>query len=446
MRSIGTLAAVTGMLLLASACSDGGSTPPPDNTAPTAGFTHSCNAVACSFTSTSTDVAPGTIATYAWTFGDGGTANVNSPSHNYTATAPTDYTVTLTVTDNEGATDVESQTVTVTPGVVPVNVPPTAGFNFTCTAADCSFTNTSSDVAPGTIATYAWTFGDGATADLASPSHSYAVTAPSDFTVTLTVTDNEGAIATATQTVSVVPANAAPIASFTPWCYGEGCIFTSHSTDAAPGTIVNYAWDFGDGATSEWHDWAFPQHLDTHVYSISARSTFTITLTVTDNEGATATTSQRLSLSPLPPAVEGCTNTGGNVECVLDITSRSTLKLKLLEVHCDVNRYKLSKLTAPPPVGDQVFLSVCLLPVGKEIGVFGGALDVLWVYQTGSQARFWFTLGAPRAGEPPRGAPAGRLTGTFPDWTLSFDDGDNAGAPDEPNFTDLVVGVHATPR
>jgi PKD repeat protein len=346
------LAVVTGMLVLASACSDGAGTPPPDNTPPTAGFTPTCNAADCTFTSTSTDVAPGTIATYAWTFGDGGTADVNNPSHTYTVTAPTDFTVTLTVTDNEGATAVATQTVSVTPAV-PVNIPPTA--------------------------------------------------------------------------------------DFTPWCYGEGCVFTSNSTDAAPGAIATYAWDFGDGATADSNE-------PTHTYSITARTTFTITLTVTDNEGATAVTTRRLTLSPLPPAVQGCTTSDRIVECVLDIAARSTLKLKLLAVHCDIGHYNLSKISTPPPVGDQVFLSVCQLPVGKELGIFGGPLDELWVYEAGTQARIWFSQGVPRAGEPPRGPPAGRLEGNFPDWTLSFDDGDNAGAPDEPNFTDLVVGVHATVR
>ena len=39
----------------------------------------------------------------------------------------------------------------------------------------------------------AWTFGDGGTATETSPTHSYPVTSATEFTVTLTVTDNEGA-------------------------------------------------------------------------------------------------------------------------------------------------------------------------------------------------------------------------------------------------------------
>jgi PKD repeat protein len=605
MRSIGVLAVVTGTLVLASACSDGGGTPPPDNVAPAANFTHACNAADCSFTSTSTDVAPGTIATYAWIFGDGATADVSNPSHSYTVTVPTDFTVTLTVTDNEGATDIETQTVTVAP--VPVNTPPTAGFTHTCNAADCSFTSTSTDVAPGTIATYAWTFGDGATADVATPSHSYTVAAPTDFTVTLTVTDNGGATDAETQTITVTPAapvdppsagfthsctltvctfvststdvapgtiasyawtfgdggtaavnnpshtysvmarteftvtlkvtdnegatdvetktiavdpvpplnqpptarfsyscikadctftstsfdhggriaaqawtlgdgststenslvhsytvtaatqftvtltvtdnegatavtsqivpidptaaNLPPTAGFTQWCYGESCIFTSTSTDAAPGAIATYAWTFGDGGTEDWR-------RPSHVYSIAGRTTFTVTLTVTDNEGATAVATKAITLTPLPPAVQGCTTSGKIVECVLDIPARSTLKVTLLGINCDLAQ----RVTTPPPVGDQLFIAVCSKTVGDAIGIFGGRLDDLWVYQTGTQARIWFTQGdASRSLNPPEG----RLEGTFPDWRISIEDGDHPGTPGEPDFTDVVLGVKA---
>ncbi len=406
---------------------------PPGNTPPTAGFTHSCNAAACTFVSTSTDAAPGTIVTYAWTFGDGAMADVNNPSHSYTATTPTDYTVTLTVTDNDGATAVETQTVTVDPGA-PVNTPPTARFTFSCAAAICTFVSTSFDHGGGRITANAWTFGDGGTATETSPTHSYTVTAATEFTVTLTVTDNEGATGVTSQTFILDPtaANIPPTAAFTPNCYGESCIFTSTSTDVAPGTIATYAWTFGDGATEDWNK-------PSHVYTISARTTFTVTLTVTDNEGATAVATRTVTVSPLPPAVQGCTTSGRVVECVLDIAARSTLKLTLLGINCDIS----DKISTPPPIGDQMFLGVCQHTVGDATGIFGGRLDELWVYQAGTQARIWFTQGKSTHALNP---PEGHLEGTFPDWTLSFEDGDHPGAPGEPDFTDVVVGVHATAK
>ena len=85
---------------------------PPPNQQPAASFTFICSDLSCSFASTSTD-PDGTISAYSWTFGDGGTSNVQSPSRSYGAAGS--YSVTLTVTDNQGATSGPlSQTVDVT--------------------------------------------------------------------------------------------------------------------------------------------------------------------------------------------------------------------------------------------------------------------------------------------------------------------------------------------
>src|SRR5882724_3676519 len=94
---------------------------PPPNQQPAASFTFSCSDLSCSFASTSTD-PDGSINAYSWTFGDGGTSNVQSPSRSYGAAGS--YSVTLTVTDNQGATSGPlSQTVDVTSSP-PAPVPP----------------------------------------------------------------------------------------------------------------------------------------------------------------------------------------------------------------------------------------------------------------------------------------------------------------------------------
>lgn len=90
------------------------------NTAPAASFTKSCSGLTCTFTSTASDF-DGTIATHAWTFGDGQDSSEVSPTHTY-ATGGT-YTVTLTVTDDDGATGSFSD------AGVAVAAPSTAGFS-----------------------------------------------------------------------------------------------------------------------------------------------------------------------------------------------------------------------------------------------------------------------------------------------------------------------------
>ena len=237
------------------------------NQAPVAAFSSSCTALTCGFTSTSSD-PDGTIASYSWTFGDGGTSTVQNPSHSYAAAGS--YTVTLTVTDNQGATNAVSHGVTVTAA----NQAPTANFTFSCSGLGCNFTSTSSDP-DGTIASYSWTFGDGGTSTVQNPSHSYA--AGGSYTATLRVTDNQGAASTTTsKTVTVTPPNQAPTANFTFSCSGLGCNFTSTSSDP-DGSIASYSWTFGDGGTSTLQN---PSH------SYAAGGSYTATLRVTDNQGA----------------------------------------------------------------------------------------------------------------------------------------------------------------
>ncbi len=84
------------------------------------------------------------------------------------------------------------------------NAAPTARFTFTPSEPtvdeSVSFTDESTD--DGAIVSRDWDFGDGTTATGEAPSHTY--TSAGDYSVSLTVTDDEGATATSTQTVTVV--------------------------------------------------------------------------------------------------------------------------------------------------------------------------------------------------------------------------------------------------
>jgi len=55
----------------------------------------------------------GTISSYSWDFGDGGSATGQTTTHIYTSEGS--YTVTLTVTDDGGDTDTASTTVEISP-------------------------------------------------------------------------------------------------------------------------------------------------------------------------------------------------------------------------------------------------------------------------------------------------------------------------------------------
>ena len=83
-----------------------------NNAPPTAAFTNTCTEGACTFDASGSTDSDGTITSYAWAFGDGGTATGVNASHAYTASGS--YQVALTVTDNAGGTATLTKTVNVT--------------------------------------------------------------------------------------------------------------------------------------------------------------------------------------------------------------------------------------------------------------------------------------------------------------------------------------------
>src|SRR5207249_3377554 len=127
------------------------------------------------------------------------------------------------------------------------------------------------------------------------------------YTVTLTVTDNQGAPNTVTHSVAPSQPNQPPTAAFTASCPTLTCSFTDQSSDP-DGTIATWHWDFGDGSTPE------TTRNPSHTYS--AAGSYTVTLTVKDNQNASSSpVSHTVQVSPLnqPPTAAftfNCTGLG----------------------------------------------------------------------------------------------------------------------------------------
>lgn len=230
----------------------------------------------------------GSIASWSWDFGDGTTATGSTPNHSYGDNGS--YTVLLTVTDDDGATDQISKTVSAT------NRAPTSSFTYSpaspTTSETINFDGTGSSDADGSISSYSWTFGDGATATGATPGHAY--TDDGSYTVELTVTDDDGSTHTSSQTVSVT--NRGPSASFTysptSPTTNETVNFDGSGSSDPDGSVSSYSWNFGDGATGTGA---------TAGHGYSDNGTYTVELTVTDDDGSTATTSQDITVTNQAP-------------------------------------------------------------------------------------------------------------------------------------------------
>ncbi|MCA0295768.1 MAG: PKD domain-containing protein [Actinobacteria bacterium] len=170
------------------------------NVLPNASFTTTIDHLDLSVDAGGSTDPDGTIATYAWNFGDGATGTGLTAQHSYTTAG--NYTVTLTVTDDRfGQATTTRQVVATDP---PPNQAPTAAFTSTPNNLAVSFDGSGSSDADGTIAGYAWTFGDGDTATTQKPNHTYG--AAGTYTVKLVVTDDDGATGEVTHTVTVTAA------------------------------------------------------------------------------------------------------------------------------------------------------------------------------------------------------------------------------------------------
>ena len=255
-----------------------GSTP-----APVAGFSGTPLTGVAPLNVSFTDSSTGSISTYAWTFGDGGTSSLQNPSYNYVT--PGTYSVALTVTGPGGA-----DTLTQTNYVTVNDPPPVAAFSGTPLTGVAPLNVTFSDASTGNVSTYAWTFGDGGTSSLQNPSYNYVT--PGTYNVSLTVT-GPGGIDTLSQTNYVTVNDPPPVAAFSGTPLTGVAPLNVTFTDASTGNISTYAWTFGDGGTSS---------LQNPSYNYVSPGTYTVALTVTGPGGAdTLTQTNYVTVNDPPP-------------------------------------------------------------------------------------------------------------------------------------------------
>jgi PKD repeat protein len=245
-----------------------------------------------------------TIVSYGWDFGDGSNGSGLTTSHRYSRTGT--FNVTLTVTDDMGKVGATSKGVTVGASAVPTAVianspaAPTTGQNV-------NFDGTQSTVPSGRrITSYEWAFGDGRIASGDRVTHTYSTAG--DYTVILTVTDDSGAKATASKSISVSDASSAgPTAQFTvspaaPTVNAMINFDASQSTARAGSNITVYEWNFGDNLGYYQCPVAAPMTPPCSTdakriqHAYGAAGSYTVTLTVTDSQGRKGTVTRSVQV------------------------------------------------------------------------------------------------------------------------------------------------------
>ena len=286
-----------------------------------------------SFNASASRGGPGrTIRRYEWDFGDNDPPKTGATTTHDFAAAGT-YNVVLTVTDDLDQRGTTSQAVTVGAagggGGGGTTTTPTARVTFSPAAPAVNepvfFNGSTSTAGAGhTIASYQWVFGDGTTISgppagaapeggtFQAPQHRF--TASGAYNLQLTVTDETGQTNTAATPITIGNPPA-PTANFTfspavPGRFDQVVFDASSSTTAQGQTIVDVAWNFGDGTAVIHCPGGAPADCPGPTNRISAHTfmtpeTFVVNLVVTDSAGRTNAVNHSVLVDPAQPNVTG---------------------------------------------------------------------------------------------------------------------------------------------
>jgi hypothetical protein len=276
--------------------------------------------------------ADGTVTAYLWQQVSGPSASTLSATNTAGITITNlqagVYVFRLRVTDNNGATDTDDVTVTVS--AAPANQAPNAnaGANrrITLPTNSTTLSGTASTDADGTITTYQWQQVSGPSASTLSAINTAGITISNllagIYIYRLTVTDDDGATDTDDVTVTVVArtnqspnANAGSNKAIT--LPTNSTSLSGTSSADADGTIASYQWQQLSGPSAS--SLSASNTASINVSNLQAGA-YTYRLTVTDNDGATATDDVTVTVNNLPNQAP-IANAGTNLVITLPTNS-----------------------------------------------------------------------------------------------------------------------------
>ncbi|MFT7649704.1 MAG: PKD repeat protein, partial [Candidatus Poriferisodalaceae bacterium] len=222
-------------------------------------------------------------------------------------------------------------------------------------------------------ANWSWDFGDGTSSTAQHPSHTYI--SPGTYTASLVVSNGQGS-SISSQTIDAF-VSSPPTADFTATpSAGTSPLVVSVDGSAssdADGTVVSYAWDFGDGTTATGV---------TASHTFAPLGTHTISLTVTDNSSATGTTTRTVDVTAgsgthiLNPVADSYVNSNNLTR---NYGTAAEIRATLGYIYSGLLRFDLGVLNGPPAQAILRLYITNASDAGGTISTTTGAWDELTV-------------------------------------------------------------------
>ncbi|MCL4416058.1 MAG: PKD domain-containing protein, partial [Actinobacteria bacterium] len=228
---------------------------------------------------------------YSWDWNGDGTYDdtVSTAVIKHIYEAPGVYDVALKISLSNGLESIDKIKVTINSNPVA-----NAGGPYTGTVGQSiTFDGSKSTDSDATISEYSWDFGDNSTAVTGQkPTHTFSTAGT--YNIKLTVKDDKGAFSTESAASVVIEAEAAQLSNDStnlaptanaggPYTgkVGQSTTFDGSKSTDSDGSIKNYLWDYGDGASGSGVN---PSH------TFQTAGTYTIELTVVDDKNLSSTT------------------------------------------------------------------------------------------------------------------------------------------------------------
>ncbi|NOY25491.1 MAG: PKD domain-containing protein [Oligoflexia bacterium] len=242
--------------------------------------------------------------TYAWDIGSDGSVEGTGDSYTFTAAGydgPTTQGLTLTVTDDEGVSTAVTATITINNVAPAISGTSSSGTVAEGTSATLSVSY--SDVESADTQTVSWDFGDGTTGTGDSVSHAWGDN--DDYTVIVTVTDDDGGLDSSSFTQTTT--NVAPTLSGDPdttATQGVSYSFTPTVTDPGTDDTFSFTASLPDGASVDGSTGQV-----TWTPTTDQLGTYGLTLTVQDDDGGEDSLSWDVDVSFVDTDGDGMSDT-----------------------------------------------------------------------------------------------------------------------------------------